>query len=210
MAGSLTPGQVFGDTTDLVRIILADPTRLPEAEAPGPRWLWTGRNQVPIPFSIDAGFAVHGDAVHLVAGPEFRVRVFRGGELVASYGVDREPRAVSPADVDAYRSVIQEYISEPTRTEYLSALDTPEMPTLLPAYSNLVVASGGRIWCRIYSPNLTHPGRWDVFNPDGALLGEVATPPGFVVMSIDPPRITGVWRDELGVEYVRVYRLQPE
>lgn len=207
MAGSLEPDRILGDSARLVRVNPRDSTQQLVAVAPGPLWLWTGRSQVPIPFTLNASFGVLGEGVHLVAGSEFRVRVFEGGGLSAIYGVDREPRRVSQSDVGAYRDMVDEYIPEPTRAEYLSALGRAEVPAVLPAYSALIVSSDGRIWCRIYSAEVTGPGTWDVFGKEGRWLGQVRTPPGLTVMSIDPPRLAGVWRDEMGVEYVRVHRI---
>ena len=53
---------------------------------------------------------------------------------------------------------------------------------------------------------LSLPG--DVFDPDGIWLGTVATPRGLRVTEIGTDYVVGVWRDELDVEYIRVYDLE--
>jgi hypothetical protein len=151
---------------------------------------------------------VHGGALYLVAGSDFRVRVFGEGGLSEIFAITRAARTVSQADVEAYRSFVQDYVPEGQRQDYLSALESPELPKVLPAYSRVLVASGGEVWARVYSQDPLEPGQWDVFTESGAFLGQVVVPPGFVPMGIRDSRLYGVWRDGLGVEHVRIYRIE--
>jgi hypothetical protein len=88
------------------------------------------------------------------------------------------------------------------------ALDHPEVPKELPAYSRVLAASDGRVWAQIYAPDPLAPGQWDVFDGQGEWLGQVTAPAGFVAQDISADRIVGVWRDRLGVEHVQLYRLR--
>lgn len=205
-SASLADGQILGDTVRLVRVDLENGTQQHQALAPGPLWLWTGRSQVPIPFTANASFAVLEESVHLVAGGAFRVRVFEGGRLIEMYGVVREPNAVSEADVAGYRVMTEEYIPEARRDDYWSALNHRARPTILPAYYRVLVAADGNLWAQVYSSDFS--GAWDVFGRDRTLLGQVETPEGFIPMSILREKWAGVWRDSLGVEHVRVYRIR--
>ena len=207
-AASLYDGQILADTVRLVRVDLQNGTRHPQGTALGPLWLWTGRNQIPIAFTLNSSFDVYDGSVHLVAGPAFRVRVFEGGRLSEIYGVARDAREVSEADIVAYREFMEEYIPESQQSDYRSALRHPRRPTALPAYSRLIVAADGHVWAQIYSPRLLAPATWDVFSPAREWLGQVETPGGFIAMSITGEGLAGVWRDELGVEHVRVYRMR--
>jgi hypothetical protein len=47
-----------------------------------------------------------------------------------------------------------------------------------------------------------------VFDTDGRLLGDVPMPPGFTPLWIGDDLVAGVQRDDLGVERVRVYRIE--
>lgn len=49
--------------------------------------------------------------------------------------------------------------------------------------------------------------RWDLFDPDGRLLGRVGLPPTFTPHVLAEDWIVGAFRDDLGVEYVVRYRL---
>lgn len=205
---SLEAGQLLGDTARLERLELAHASRIELALASGPAWLWTGHNQVPLPFTINPGLDLDGDALHLVAGPEFRVRVFQGGHLTEIYGVTRGRRDVTPDDVATYADLMEEALPQPERGDYLSALDHPARPRYLPAYSHVLVADDGKAWARVYSPDVFGAASWDVFDGQRHWLGKVRTPAGLSVYQVKGDALLGVWRDTLGVEYVRVYRVQ--
>ena len=208
-ASSLEDGQILGDTVRLVRVDLENGTQRHQALALGPLWLWTGRRQIPIPFTANSAFVVNGESVHLVAGPAFRVRVFQGGRLSEVYGVARAEREVTEDDIAVFRRSTRENVPDPRRGEYLSTLSHPARPRVLPAYSRVIVASDGNVWAQLYSPDFLAPARWDVFSTAREWLGQVQTPEGFAAFSITPESLVGVWRDEVGVEHVRVYRMQP-
>ncbi len=91
----------------------------------------------------------------------------------------------------------------------------PRAPTL-PVLRSVHVDAGGNIWLAPYYIAGAEPPPFEVFAPDGTWLGTVALPPGlergFVqyqapYMEIGDDHVLGVWRDELGVQYVRMYRL---
>jgi hypothetical protein len=208
-AGSIEAGQILGDSVRLTRIDLESSTQRPQGDALGPLWVWTGRNQISVPFTINASFDVLDESVHLVSGSSFRIQVFEDGDLSEIYGVAREVREVSEADIAAYREIAQQYTPESRRSDYLSVLGHPMRPSVLPAYSRLVVATDGYVWAQIYSPDLLAPATWDVFNGAREWVGQVETPESFMAMSITKGSVAGVWRDDLGVEHVRVYRIRP-
>lgn len=180
----------------------------PYGSAPGPLWLWTGRNQVPVPFTTNASFDVVGNHVHLVAGPDFRVEVHNGEGLRAVYGVEREPRIVSASDLDSYRGFVQEYLPEAMQAEYLEALDNEERPDRLPGYDRLIASSDGYVWAQVYESDLAAPHDWDVFDREGVFRGRVHVWSGFHPFVIAEEVMVGVWRDSMGVEFVRLYRLR--
>lgn len=79
LAGSLEPGQILGDTTQLLRMDVATRARVHQGWVSGPDWVWTGRSQVPVAFTINTPFSAVGDALHIAAGPDFRISVLEGG-----------------------------------------------------------------------------------------------------------------------------------
>jgi hypothetical protein len=206
--GSLSPGQMFGDTVSLIRVDLEERTEEAIGLAYGPLWVLTGTNQIPIPFTIHAPFVLQGEEVHLAIGAGFRIQVSQLGHLTEEYGVDRSPRAVTREVVEAYVKMY-EGISDPVRrSEILSTLDHPARPSQLPSYDRLIVADDGKVWAQIYTPDRSGL-TWDVFASSREWLGQVELPAGFSLSAIHDQRMVGVWRDELWVEHVRVYGLSP-
>ncbi|MHB1195116.1 MAG: 6-bladed beta-propeller [Longimicrobiales bacterium] len=208
-AASVQPGQVLRDSLKFVRVGLDSTFLEPYGAATGPLWLWTGRNQLPLPFTVNASFDVVGSTVHLVSGPDFRIHVLEGGRLVESYGVQRQARTVGASDMDGYRAFVEDYIPEQMRPDYLSALDNEDRPSLLPAYDRVLTSADGHVWAQVYESDLASPHEWDVFDAQRRFVGRVHVAAGFYPMVISADAVVGVWRDAMGVEYVRVYRFTP-
>ena len=82
-------------------------------------------------------------------------------------------------------------------------------PESHPAFGRIYVDLPGNLWVLRTSPDRVpaDPEPWDVFDPEGVWLGAVALPARFTMREIGDDYVAGVWRDELDVEYVRVYRL---
>lgn len=211
-AGSIAPGTALADTFALFRYDVESNNATRLASVSGPVWIWTGRFQVPVPFTIKAAVAVDGTgALHIADGPIFRIRLIEDGTVKESYGVDREPRPVTDSDRAAYRSLIEANLTDSTTaTAYLSGLRHGALPSRLPAYSQLLIDSDGRTWALIYSADPLAGGSWDVYDPDRHYLGTVTTPPGLIVSAIAGQSIAGIWRDEFGVEHVRLYAFSLE
>ncbi|HKJ91932.1 MAG TPA: hypothetical protein VJ957_02135 [Longimicrobiales bacterium] len=206
-AAALQRGALLPDTVRLIRWDPGTGTWRPLATVPGPVWLWTGRSQVPVPFTANPGYDVRGDTLFLASGPAYRVRVYQAGRLRAEYGVARPPRRVEDDDVAAYRSFVERYVpAGPLRTDYLGALDNPARPDVLPAYARILAADDGRIWARRFTADPLAAATWDVYARNGEWKGAVKMPHGFAAMAISANRVAGVWRDSLDVEYVRLYR----
>jgi len=196
----LEPGTIIPDTAIFARVDYATASRVPEGGAPAPKWLWTGRTQVPVPFTVNPGFDVWGDDVQTTSGTAFRIRVFRGGRLVESYGLDRDPAPVTDEERQAYSDMFAENASARS-DEYLAALRDPRVPENLPAYRSLVVADDGSVWAERY-----RRGTFDVYGPDRVYLGQVQVP--LQLTQVVGSRVVGVWRDDMDVEHVRIYRFR--
>ena len=91
----------------------------------------------------------------------------------------------------------------------------PRAPTL-PVLRSVHVDAAGHVWLAPYYVAGADPPPFEVFAPDGTWLGTVALPPGlergFIqyqapYMEIGTDYVLGVWKDELDVQYVRLYRL---
>lgn len=81
------------------------------------------------------------------------------------------------------------------------------LPETKPAYGRLLVDAEDNLWVADYSESRDDEGTWNVFDPEGRFLGTVETPTGGRVQQIGSDFVLGIWRDELDVEYVRLYEL---
>lgn len=93
-----------------------------------------------------------------------------------------------------------------------SLRDRLEVAPSLPPVAGIHLAEpGGELWVEVPTPERTgqveEPGAYDVFAPSGRFLGRVEAPEGFRLHGVRRQRAYGVWTDELGVEYARVYRV---
>ena len=202
----MEPGRLIRDSTQLVRVDFEGRTRTSEAEASGLSWLWTGRSQVPVPFTSAPAFDVQGRAVHLAQGSAFRIRVFGGGRVLEAYGIERRERPVSRADIDAYRTYVDAFVPESQQDAYIDVLDHSARPTTLPAYARLLLSPEGHTWAQLYTPApLLTVMIWDVFDETRSWVGQVATPKGFWATGLSEALVAGVWFDADGVEHVRTY-----
>jgi len=121
--------------------------------------------------------------------------VRRGGSL----------RPVSRAMKDEWLDSARERWSRMPAPVLAWRLSLP-FPETLPAHGDMVVDDLGKLWVAEYALP-SEPQKWVVYGPTGLLIGRAQTPPDGAVTHIGEDFILGVWRDELDVELVRMYRL---
>ncbi|MHB1169739.1 MAG: hypothetical protein ACYC28_10720, partial [Longimicrobiales bacterium] len=77
----------------------------------------------------------------------------------------------------------------------------------LPAHTtNILVDDTGHLWVEEYTTP-GEPHAWSVFDPVGAFLGSVQVPADLQLTHVGRDAVFGVYRDESGLETVRVYDL---
>jgi hypothetical protein len=116
---------------------------------------------------------------------------------------------VTPEDTELYiEQQIEEWGEEglPRQALELMFADMP-FPEKMPAYREFRVDAEGNLWVQEYlRPSDDRP-RWTVFDPEGAMLGEIEMPPRFEMFQIGSDFVLGLWRDDLDIEHVRIYEL---
>jgi hypothetical protein len=137
---------------------------------------------------------------------------------------DHARRPVTEAMIDADPEIA--WLDE---VQLGSLRDELPIPDSLPVFESMIVDSRGWLWAQRYRPiscrtfpwnrhyvcgpgqyeaDQVEPREWMVFDPQGQARGVVWTPPGLDVLSISDEHVLGVWRDELGLEYVQRYRIR--
>lgn len=72
----------------------------------------------------------------------------------------------------------------------------------------LIVTPQGRIWSPRVRPPADSPVDWDIYDLDGRVVARVTTPARFQPHEIREGYVTGLFLDDVDVNYVRVYRLE--
>ncbi len=204
------PGTAWTDSVRLGRYdpVLEEGVRL--TTVTGQRWLWTGQSMLPVPFTPRPLRVAVGDRLAVASGPDPQVSVHDAdGSLAARYRLARAREPVSDSDVGR---VIESFveIGQGPEAVWRQWRDEMEVPAHEPAFDRLLADGDDNLWAQRFTADLLtrEPPSWDVFSPAGAWLGVVATPGSMVVTAIRDGLVAGVYRDELGVEYVSVHRLE--
>ena len=169
--------------------------------------------------------------LHFVSGPVFQARTAVAGSAGVVYvgtGEKREVEVLAPdgSIVALYRwsggsrDVTDDEVAERERSvressgDFAAAILDPDIPVAdrFPALSALYVDADGHLWIRRYRrPTWQGPHRAIVLDADGAFLCHGAIPEDMRLFEIGADYMLGMERDELGIEYVRMYGLsRPE
>ena len=171
------------------------------------------------PFGKGPRYSAGGGILAVVDTERFAVRSISLDEGAATAILRRdEPlREVTEEDVDAY-------VEWMTSASAAAGLHVPPglreqpMASTLPALKSIRLDAVGNLWVEPHSRHGSEMPPFQVYTPGGDWLGTVAVPPGLrresldlglpVGVEIGEDYILGVWRDELGVEFVRMYGLE--
>ena len=204
-------GTAWADTIGLWRYDPVREDRIRLAEIIGHRWIWTGQHMLPVPFSPRPLRAIDGSRLAVASGPDAEISVHdAAGSPVARHRIARDRETVTGPEV---RQVIESLVelgqSGAPAAVWRDWRDRMEIPRYQPAFDWLLADGNGTLWARRFQsdPLSREPPWWDVFDPTGVYLGSVSTPGGLTVLAIGDGLLAGVYRDELGVEYVSVHRV---
>ncbi len=94
-----------------------------------------------------------------------------------------------------------------------SPVRLPDIPDTKPPIRGFWFADDGQLLVTVHMPSRLEDGEWtedrafDVFDTEGALRGRVVLPDSFNYKGMRGDTMWGVFRDELDVQSVRLYRL---
>ncbi len=163
------------------------------------------------PFPKSTFLAVNEGRVHLGTADRMEVSILNlGGALEGVYRVPNVDLRVQEEDREWYRARMRELVSTPEEEQVLGAvLAGLSFPETKAAYSDLAVDPAGATWLRTgrHFPPFASSREWTVFADDGFLLGTVRFPERFEPMDFGIDYVLGVWKDEMDVEFVRIYEI---
>jgi hypothetical protein len=86
------------------------------------------------------------------------------------------------------------------------AADIP-IPPRWPPIGALISDDMGRLWVgEHHAPDVSEV-TWHVFTSDGTYVDEVTFPGRFTPQAIRGGTVAGIWKDELDVQSIRLYRI---
>lgn len=163
-----------------------------------------------LPFGRKTTISILGDYVLVADNTAPEILLFeQDGQLA---GIVRAPwtrPSLSERDAEADR---QERLAsiEPSPFAQVSRATVRAIPypELLPYYEEIVVDADRNMW--VQGPAIPGRGsdRWLVFSEDGTYTGWIAIPRSLRVTHIDSNAIVGIATDDLGVQYIEVYKLE--
>ena len=130
------------------------------------------------------------------------------GLLAGVVRTDRPREPIRSSDVASYKVRVTEGMSRGARQRFEETLDRIGYPALKPAFEDLIVDAGGRVWLGRRGPvHQEATSEFDVIDGDQGWRCEVHVPGTGRVLDIRNRHLVRVERDELDVEHVVVYYL---
>jgi len=165
------------------------------------------------PFMKATHVAARGDEVTVGTADRGEVRVLgSNGRLRSILRFDAGDLAVTDEDRAWYVERVTSMASTPEQRRELEVMTASLLyPDTRAAYSNLLADPTGAVWLRTGRTFSRTPGldpEWTILAHDGAWLGTLRLPERFVLMEVGEDYLLGTWRDELGIESVRLYGLE--
>lgn len=166
--------------------------------------LSTGR-----PFGKGPAVAVAGDRFFYSSQDRYEIQVRDGeGTLIRLIRREREPQPVTEAHVS---EIMEEMADEAGDTEqareFRRMFRQAPIPGLHPALGSIYADALGYLWVEEYRLPGDTVRNTTIFDPEGRMVGSLVLPGGLRVEEIGPDYVLGRYADDLGVEYLRLYRL---
>ena len=162
-----------------------------------------------LPFGRNPTAAVEGTRFCFGASDTYEIACYeRDGTLRRLMRRSVAPRPVTPADFEAYKEQDLAGVDDETaRRDAERRYAEMPVPETMPAYATFTFDASGNLWVREFTVGEVASWPWTVFDPEGRMLGTIALPADFRVTQIGDDFVLGLWRDDLDVEHVRLYRL---
>jgi hypothetical protein len=152
------------------------------------------------PFGPMPAASASGDQIFVGATDRYEIRQFRPDGRATR--VVRRELAPQPFTDAHFRQVADRI------PQLASALAQIPRPSQAPAFSSLLVDRENNLWVQDYPAPGAASASWTVFDPQGAMLGQVSLPAAFRPTDIGADYMLGVWTDGLDVERIRMYTLR--
>ena len=175
---------------------------------PGTRGI-VGRPQL-VPFGRVPLATVSPEQFYFGSGDTWEIGAYDpSGSLIRLIRWDREPVPITEEHANQYiEDMVGNFPDGEQASMMRQLLSEIPVPDAFPPYAGLMADVLGYLWVADYNPPGDDNSTWTIFDPDGVLAGGVMVPQGFYMLEIGEDYLLGVYRDELGVEYLHRYALE--
>ncbi|MGW8267482.1 MAG: hypothetical protein ACWGSQ_14035 [Longimicrobiales bacterium] len=162
-------------------------------------------------FDRETQLAVRGKRAVIGTTKQYEVLEFEPtGDLVRIIRWAGPDQTVTDAHRDAY---LQERLAVAPNDEIRRLIRTDHenrtFADQFPAYSTIRVDDRNRIWVEMYRrPGSPDVNRWLVFDENGILQASLPVPTDLRLLDIRGERVLAVFTDDLGIEYIRIFRIE--
>jgi len=163
-----------------------------------------------IPFGKHPMAAVGANHLYFSSGDLWEIQAYsRDGVLNRLIRWDRPPRPVESQDVELFVEDQVENAQDPSQAQDIrQQYREMPVPDFMPPFASITVDAEGYLWVERYrTPEETTP-VFDIFDPGGRLVGRGTLPEDADVLEIGEGFVLVLYRDELDIEYVRMYDLR--
>lgn len=168
--------------------------------------------QWPFPFACGFFTAVADGLLWIGISDSYELRAYdaAGGALERILRVDVSARPVENRD---RRRFVEHQLASAEGPDqerlYREVQRILEFPVTMPAFADLKNDSEDNLWVQEFEVPWSETAPvWHVYTPRGVRRATVRLPVGLDVHDIGSDYLMGLWRDALGVEHIRAYRLQ--
>ncbi len=161
------------------------------------------------PFYHQAWVTAHDSRIYVGDGNSFEISVFDlAGDVRSVIRLPRYDQTVPASIRDSIRvAMLQQELPPEIRPTFEAMASS--IPERRPAYSGITVDPLGFVWVHGYVTSSGAPGprHCEIFDSTGVWLGTVSLPDNFNLYQVGEDYVVGGYRDELGVETIRVLGL---
>jgi hypothetical protein len=152
-------------------------------------------------------FHARGDRVAVGNDDTYSVRIYGAdGHLLHVVRQARVPIPVGDNDFEAAAPPV--IPTSPIQARLSGALEQMPRHATFPAYQDLRLGVGDRLWIQDFVRPGEEGATWHAFGPDGAYRARLDLPRATDVLDFGEDQVLVRVRDDLGVERVRVYGLE--
>jgi hypothetical protein len=162
---------------------------------------------VPVFLTRGPQAAVSTEFIAVANGHDAAVQIFSPKTL--------EPKAIQlpipekPVTAEEFSKAADAFLAAATRAappELEAVVRAMEAPATMPPLRRMLSDASGWLWIELDERNVDVQS-WLVIDMTGEVRARLRLPAGLELLEIDVRKVIGLWRDSLGVEYVRVHAL---